>query len=339
MRIYLAKPGGPVHGPYALGRINTDLATRKYRDDDFWAWHNGLTNWVPLYSIGGVSGAVDTTLFFAKRAGKASRIAAKPPEPPGPDTTIFLARPPWLHAVQQGAKSSRPKAPDRLEVKDTVLMATEPVRKQPESPGKTEAAETTEAAVCVARKSEVDEAPREVDASAPATREVFSCCEPLAPEPRSPELEKSLLISIGPSHGESHPSGGSKPAETALCAAPTSMAVEPSKKLNAPAHASGALSTRTEPRARIDCQAPESPTTSAARAGSRVRRTPVSRWVTRPRPPTRRSAPRSARSVKRPKGAFTSRKRVESATGGVLVRRQFLVAGLLAAAKGLRADS
>jgi hypothetical protein len=59
-KIYLAKPGGQREGPYTLEQINHDLATKKYRDDDFWAWHEGLPSWMPLYSLPGVSGKAAT---------------------------------------------------------------------------------------------------------------------------------------------------------------------------------------------------------------------------------------------------------------------------------------
>src|SRR6266576_749783 len=59
-RIYLAKPGGQREGPYTLEQINHDLATKKYSDADFWAWHEGLPSWMPLYSLSGVSAKAAT---------------------------------------------------------------------------------------------------------------------------------------------------------------------------------------------------------------------------------------------------------------------------------------
>ena len=41
-KIYLAKPGGQKEGPYTLEQINHALATKKYGEADFWAWHEGL---------------------------------------------------------------------------------------------------------------------------------------------------------------------------------------------------------------------------------------------------------------------------------------------------------
>ena len=55
IQIHLSKPGGQREGPYTLEQINRDLAEKKYRDTDYWAWHEGLTEWVPLYALPGVS--------------------------------------------------------------------------------------------------------------------------------------------------------------------------------------------------------------------------------------------------------------------------------------------
>ena len=55
MQIHLSKPGGEREGPFTLEQINRDLAAKKYRDTDYWAWHEGLAEWVPLYALPGVS--------------------------------------------------------------------------------------------------------------------------------------------------------------------------------------------------------------------------------------------------------------------------------------------
>jgi hypothetical protein len=60
MQIHLSKPGGGREGPYSLEQIKKDLAARKYRDTDYWAWHEGLTEWVPLYSLPGISATDDS---------------------------------------------------------------------------------------------------------------------------------------------------------------------------------------------------------------------------------------------------------------------------------------
>src|SRR5438132_2162126 len=55
MQIHLATPGGEKQGPYTLEQINRDLAAKKYRDTDYWAWYDGAEAWVPLYSVPGIS--------------------------------------------------------------------------------------------------------------------------------------------------------------------------------------------------------------------------------------------------------------------------------------------
>src|SRR5512138_96851 len=91
MKLYLSKPGGPLEGPYTLERINADLAARRYKDSDYWAWHEGLTAWVPLYAVGGVWAAKDTTFFFARPASAQNPAPSRPPQPPASDTAFFLA--------------------------------------------------------------------------------------------------------------------------------------------------------------------------------------------------------------------------------------------------------
>ncbi len=60
MQIHLSKPGGGREGPYTLEQIKKDLAAHKYRDSDYWAWHEGLTEWVPLYSLPGIATTDDS---------------------------------------------------------------------------------------------------------------------------------------------------------------------------------------------------------------------------------------------------------------------------------------
>ena len=55
MEIHLSKPGGQREGPFTLEQIKRDLAANRYRDTDYWAWHPGLTEWVPLYRLPGIS--------------------------------------------------------------------------------------------------------------------------------------------------------------------------------------------------------------------------------------------------------------------------------------------
>ena len=178
MQIYLAKPGGPMQGPYTLEQVNADLAARHYRDDEFWAWHDGLTSWVPLYSIGGVSGAADTTLFFARPATESSKAVVEPPEPPGADTAIFLAKPPWINTLQQAVEARAPNIPVRPEQEDAVLTAVAPAPEESRPPGESQ---TAEAAASTAPLPAVEEPSRELDAPAVATGEPSVAAEPPTP--------------------------------------------------------------------------------------------------------------------------------------------------------------
>jgi hypothetical protein len=54
MNIHLSRPGGQREGPFTLDQINQDLAANKYRDTDYWAWYEGLVEWVPLHQVPGV---------------------------------------------------------------------------------------------------------------------------------------------------------------------------------------------------------------------------------------------------------------------------------------------
>ncbi len=54
MQIHLSRPGGQREGPFSLEQINRDLASNKYSDADYWAWYEGLAEWIPLYAVPGV---------------------------------------------------------------------------------------------------------------------------------------------------------------------------------------------------------------------------------------------------------------------------------------------
>lgn len=54
LEVHLAKPGGKREGPFTLEEINLALTSDKYRSGDYWAWHEGLPEWVPLYEIKGL---------------------------------------------------------------------------------------------------------------------------------------------------------------------------------------------------------------------------------------------------------------------------------------------
>jgi len=272
MQIYLARPGGPVQGPYALRQINAELAARSYRDDDFWAWHNGLTNWVPLYSVGGVLGAADTTIFFTKRVPEPSRASARPPEPPGPDTTIFLARPPWLRTAQQGVQPNEPKALVRSAAKDTVLVGAGVARSESRSTAGAKTERTVAPTVSVAPRTGANAAPVETATPVSATREVSSPVEPPAPEPKAQEPEKCVLTGIEPTHEESVPASEPKTAKVAVVALPTPAAEALPKELNASTTFSGEQITPAAQQVLINSTSPASAASDATVAAPRKRR-------------------------------------------------------------------
>lgn len=84
MRIHLSKPNGQREGPFTLEQINSDLASRKYSDTDYWAWYEGLDAWVPLHTVPGITVNAETA-------------AAPPSFEPGP-------------AVEQAEPAQQPAA-------------------------------------------------------------------------------------------------------------------------------------------------------------------------------------------------------------------------------------
>ena len=53
-QVYLSKPAGQREGPFTVDQVNHDLATKKYKDTDYWAWYDGLAEWVPLHAVPGI---------------------------------------------------------------------------------------------------------------------------------------------------------------------------------------------------------------------------------------------------------------------------------------------
>jgi hypothetical protein len=92
--IYLSKPGGQREGPYTLEQIRRDLAAKKYQDTDYWAWHDGLPEWVPLYNLPGMSEG-------------GSPATPAPPAPP-PARTAAPAKPQVSAPASSPAASSQP---------------------------------------------------------------------------------------------------------------------------------------------------------------------------------------------------------------------------------------
>jgi hypothetical protein len=89
MQIYLAQPGGQKQGPYTLDQVRQDLANGKYRDSDFWAYHEGLPNWIPLHSLPGVhqpAAVVKATEAAAARTETATAAASNKIQSPAAQT-------------------------------------------------------------------------------------------------------------------------------------------------------------------------------------------------------------------------------------------------------------
>ncbi|HWW02448.1 MAG TPA: DUF4339 domain-containing protein [Candidatus Acidoferrum sp.] len=98
MKIHLSKPGGHREGPFTIEQIKSDLAARKYHDTDYWAWHEGLSDWVPLHSV--------PELSAEAKASEAAGDASEPVERAGGGDTVVLA---LEHAsAQVGVACARP---------------------------------------------------------------------------------------------------------------------------------------------------------------------------------------------------------------------------------------
>jgi hypothetical protein len=119
MEIYLSKPGGQRQGPYTLEQINRDLVARKYGDTDYWAWREGLSEWVPLYSLPGIA------------------VAAEAPAPEPPKPVQKLTQPPLKSELASrpapAAGATASKAPPRplrpeVEAKQISIQSAAPHR-------------------------------------------------------------------------------------------------------------------------------------------------------------------------------------------------------------------
>ena len=311
MQIYLAKPGGPRQGPYTVEQINADLAARKYRDDDFWAWHYGLPQWVPLYSVGGISGAADTTFFFCGLAPANSDLRTRPPEPPGTDTAIFLAKPPWLDVLQQSAEINALRIPAAPEVDTVVLL--EPTSASNESqPLREEQNEVIAASVA---PTPVAEAPAPgLNAATEATGDQFAQTDSPAPAAEAPQEETPVLLDPQTAPGESQPVCEAQTAEVAVCAAPTPAADDSPAELGAPAAVALALATPVEPTP-VEAETAEPIVVRAVKAKPSKRRAAGRRRLFLLEGQATRQAGGSTKPAKMTRRAFASRKRRKPLNG------------------------
>jgi len=51
MKIHLAKSGGQKEGPFTVEQINQGIAVGVIQDIEYWAWHEGLPEWLPLHRV------------------------------------------------------------------------------------------------------------------------------------------------------------------------------------------------------------------------------------------------------------------------------------------------
>ena len=86
MQIHLSKPGGQREGPFTIDQINRDLANRKYRDADYWAWYEGLDAWVPLHAVPGI-------LILPEAANPPAVPQAAPVKAPAQKAAAPMAQP------------------------------------------------------------------------------------------------------------------------------------------------------------------------------------------------------------------------------------------------------
>jgi len=114
VEIYLTRPGGQPEGPYSLEEINQNLAAKKYRDTDFWAWYHGEKDWVPLYRVPGVVSSDDAVAWGVEPA------AQDRPTEEAAETAIIVGTEPAISEAEPNPPSGQSG--------DTVVL------KNPESP-------------------------------------------------------------------------------------------------------------------------------------------------------------------------------------------------------------
>lgn len=110
--VHIAKPGGKREGPFSLDEINLALAAKKYLPDDYWAWHEGLPQWVPLYEIKGIT-KVSTSEPAPKVDPKAVADNSAPEQATGSDPEV---QPPATELAPK--EQSMDKTPAEVKAKE-----------------------------------------------------------------------------------------------------------------------------------------------------------------------------------------------------------------------------
>jgi hypothetical protein len=75
MQIYIAKPGGQKEGPFTVDQINRDLVSKRIRESDYWAWYEGLPQWMPLHAVPGI---ISSAIPVPSSAPEPRRAVATP---------------------------------------------------------------------------------------------------------------------------------------------------------------------------------------------------------------------------------------------------------------------
>jgi len=204
MQIYIAKPGSSKEGPFSLDQINRDLAARKYTDNDYWAWHEGLPQWVPLYEIPGVSSKAAP--FSAPKPAPASPSpqpasisSLKPaPQPPVAPEPTKAAEPLQATEPAKPAELVKPAQP----VKVTLPVKTAPAQPAPQP--KPVAAESARPAAAL---------PQTEPATSPAPATTEPAVKPAPPQSaRSGPVKVTLPVTATASLESAKPAPEPKPA-------------------------------------------------------------------------------------------------------------------------------
>ncbi len=127
MLIHLSKPGGQREGPYTLEQIIRDLAANKYHDTDYWAWHEGLTEWVPLYLLPGIAPNADPVSVVAEAPPPSGMPAASQA-----DTACSDTAPAAVATIPFSAEAQPPPSGTPAATAPVSFVAPEPQVKPPD---------------------------------------------------------------------------------------------------------------------------------------------------------------------------------------------------------------